>query len=152
MTPTSQIAAQGRLPYFVLIEKALRDEGTSYHYLPASDYCHLNADLSGTLTGVFPLLPVRVYRGAMWTTDAPFRETEPAIAQARALCVEMEVLYAFAGAGGKSVVCFAYVTNEMAKEEGIQRRARRTEAEMPWRLSLRRPRPAPLPHRASTLC
>ena len=62
-----------------------------------------------------------IYRGAAWTTDAPFRETEAAIGQARArgiLAVEMEAaaLYAFAAARRKAVLCFAHVSNRMAVE------------------------------------
>jgi uridine phosphorylase len=64
-----------------------------------------------------------VYRGAAWTTDAPFRETAAAIERARArgiLAVEMEAaaLYAFAAARGKPVLCFAHVTNQMAIVSG----------------------------------
>jgi uridine phosphorylase len=71
------------------------------------------------LGAVFP----SVTHGTTWTTDAPFRETEAAIAEARghgALAVEMEAaaLYAFARARGKPVLCFAHVTNEMARIEG----------------------------------
>ena len=36
MTSAGQIVPKGTPPYFVLIEKALRDEGTSYPYLPPS--------------------------------------------------------------------------------------------------------------------
>jgi uridine phosphorylase len=107
----------------VLIEKALRDEGASYHYLPPSDYSFAEADLIDMFDGVFDGLPVPVYRGASWTTDAPFRETAPAIAHARKrglLAVEMEAaaLYAFAAARRKPVVCFAHVTNRMGRVEG----------------------------------
>jgi purine-nucleoside phosphorylase len=64
-----------------------------------------------------------VHRGSTWTTDAPYRETETAIARARAagtFAVEMEAaaLYAFATAMNRSVVCFAHVTNAMAQTEG----------------------------------
>src|SRR5579863_75103 len=38
MTSAGQIAPQGELPYFVVIDRALRDEGTSYHYLPAGEF------------------------------------------------------------------------------------------------------------------
>jgi purine-nucleoside phosphorylase len=60
-------------------------------------------------------------RAGAWTTDAPFRETEAAIGQARArgiLAVEMEAaaLYAFAAARRKAVLCFAHVSNRMAVE------------------------------------
>lgn len=65
-------------------------------------------------------LPVAIHRGASWTTDAPYRETEHAIADARAhgaRAVEMEAaaLYAFARARNRPVLCFAHVTNQMAR-------------------------------------
>ena len=65
----------------------------------------------------------RVYRGAAWTTDAPFRETAGAIEQCRArgiLAVEMEAaaLYAFARVRQKPVLCLAHVTNQMAVDSG----------------------------------
>ena len=64
-----------------------------------------------------------VLRGATWTTDAPFRETQDAIDAMRGrglLAVEMEAvaLYAFAEARGKAVLCFAHVTNLMGQIEG----------------------------------
>ena len=66
---------------------------------------------------------MRVLRGATWTTDAPFRETEGAIEYARTegiLGVEMDAsaLYAFAQAKAKDVVCVAHITNQMAQIEG----------------------------------
>ena len=123
MTSSGQIVAKGDPPYFVLIEKALRDEGTSHHYQPPSDYAHLNPALSKALREAFKEMSVPVHRGATWTTDAPFRETEAAIAAARekgVLAVEMEAaaLYAFAEARGRAVVCFAHVTNQMATVDG----------------------------------
>ncbi|NBB85150.1 MAG: uridine phosphorylase [Bacteroidetes bacterium] len=123
VTSSGQIVEKGDPPYLVLIEKAWRDEGTSLHYLPPSDYVHLNPTLSSALQGAFTDVPVPVYRGAAWTTDAPFRETEAAIAAAREegiLAVEMEAaaLYAFAKARKQRVVCFAHVTNQMATVDG----------------------------------
>ncbi|MCB0483690.1 MAG: hypothetical protein KDC37_03930 [Flavobacteriales bacterium] len=58
-----------------------------------------------------------------WTTDAPYRETESAIAAMRkegVICVEMEAaaLYSFATAKGKNVICFAHLTNTMAQQIG----------------------------------
>jgi uridine phosphorylase len=110
-------------PFFVLIERALRDEGTSYHYLPPSDYASMNKDLLKAVQNA-PLLPSsRVVSGSSWTTDAPFRETEDAINYARSqniIAVEMEAaaLYAFAQAKQKPVICIAHVTNQMGVEEG----------------------------------
>lgn len=123
ITSSGRIVPRGEPPYFVLIERALRDEGTSYHYLPPAKYAALSPALGTALIGAFDVLGEPVHRGATWTTDAPFRETETAIDAARAegiLAVEMEAaaLYAFAEARGKPVVCFAHVTNQMAQIEG----------------------------------
>jgi uridine phosphorylase len=123
VTSAGQIVRINDPPYFVLIEKALRDEGTSYHYLPPGDFSYIGPGLLSMLEGVFTHTPVPMYRGATWTTDAPFRETAPAVAHCRDLAimaVEMEAaaLYAFAEARQKSVVCLAHVTNRMARSEG----------------------------------
>lgn len=104
-------------PYFVLIERALRDEGTSQHYLPPSDYVAIRPDVLALARRAQAELP-DLYLGGAWTTDAPFRETEEAIAFARAeglLAVEMEAsaLYALAQARGVPIACFAHVTNQM---------------------------------------
>jgi purine-nucleoside phosphorylase len=79
--------------------------------------------LLAPLDGNFSDMRVPVLRGATWTTDAPFRETEEAIERMRdrgLLAVEMEAaaLYAFAEAREKPVVCFAHVTNQMGQIEG----------------------------------
>lgn len=123
MTSAGQIVAMGQPPYFVLIERALRDEGTSYHYLPPAAYSKLDPALLNCFEGAFEKASVRVLRGATWTTDAPFRETEAAIESARIqgiLGVEMEAaaLYTFAQVKSKAVVCFAHITNQMAQIEG----------------------------------
>jgi uridine phosphorylase len=123
ITSAGQIAALGPTPHFVLIERALRDEGTSYHYLPPAAFAEAPAPLLGRVEGPLRELRLPVHRGASWTTDAPFRETETAIEQARAagaVAVEMEAaaLYAFAQASGRDVLCFAHVTNQMARIEG----------------------------------
>lgn len=123
ITSSGQITPLGPPPYFILIDKALRDEGTSYHYLPPSDFSVADARL---IEAVWPGLSTageRIERGASWTTDAPFRETEAAIEAASAkgiLAVEMEAaaLYAFAQARGRPVLCFAHVTNQMGRTEG----------------------------------
>lgn len=123
MTSAGQILARGPTPYFILIEQALRDEGTSYHYLPPSEFAAADPDLVARVAADLTGLGTPVHRGASWTTDAPFRETEAAIARQRArniLAVEMEAaaLYAFAQSRRRPVLCFAHVTNQMAVVEG----------------------------------
>ncbi|MBT4136267.1 MAG: nucleoside phosphorylase [Candidatus Latescibacteria bacterium] len=123
VTSSGLILPNQKPPFFVLIERALRDEGTSYHYLPPSDYAYLNKELSAVLDSAFSDLPIPVNKGATWTTDAPFRETDAAIKQAQSqgiLAVEMEAsaLYAFAQTRQQAVICFAHVTNQMGNIEG----------------------------------
>jgi uridine phosphorylase len=101
VTSAGQIDAIAEPPYFVLIERAWRDEGTSLHYLPPSEWSHMRAELAALLEGAFADLDEPVISGASWTTDAPLRETATAIAAARAAgihAVEMEAaaLYACA--------------------------------------------------------
>ena len=114
---------RGASPYFVLIDRALRDEGTSYHYLPPGEFAEADRRLAAAAMQALQATGQPVYRGAAWTTDAPFRETASAIERARArgiLAVEMEAaaLYAFAAARRKPVLCFAHVTNQMAIATG----------------------------------
>jgi purine-nucleoside phosphorylase len=75
------------------------------------------------MSKAFAGLRVSVERGATWTTDAPFRETAEAITamqEKKLVAVEMEAaaLYAFAEARRRPVLCFAHVTNQMARIEG----------------------------------
>jgi len=97
--------------FFVLIEKALRDEGTSYHYAPADQrFAPAEPTLAALAWRALASTKLTVLRGAVWTTDAPYRETAEAIAAAAAdgvLAVEMETsaLYAFAHARQVPLLC-----------------------------------------------
>jgi uridine phosphorylase len=120
LTSAGQIIASGPPPYFVIIDKALRDEGTSYHYAPAAEFAEADAQLVAAASKATASVKPRCVIGSSWTTDAPFRETEEAIEAARAkgiLAVEMEAsaLYAFANAKGVRVLCLAHVTNTMGQ-------------------------------------
>jgi len=123
VTSSGQILPGGEPPFFVLIDKALRDEGTSYHYSPPAEYSHISENLIRLLDGQFDESIVSVCQGSTWTTDAPFRETAAAIEYAKTegiIAVEMEAaaLYAFAEVRNKPVICFAHVTNRMGNIEG----------------------------------
>jgi purine-nucleoside phosphorylase len=123
MTSAGQVHALRPPPYFVLIDRALRDEGTSYHYLPPSDFSAADPALLDLAERSLAELGLPIDRGATWTTDAPYRETQAAIdamAERALLAVEMEAaaLYAFAAARDRAVLCFAHVTNQMARSEG----------------------------------
>jgi uridine phosphorylase len=135
MTSAGQILPVRAPPYFIVIDRALRDEGTSYHYLPPSDYGEADAQLIELARQALTTAGISVQVGATWTTDAPFRETRHAIdaaLQAGILAVEMEAaaLYAFAKARGRSVLCFAHVTNQMGRIEGDFEKGAADGAEM----------------------
>jgi uridine phosphorylase len=118
-----QIADLGPPPYHILIERALRDEGTSYHYLPPSEYVGVDDALLALMCHALDGSDRILHRGDTWTTDAPFRETAVTIALRRrqgVLAVEMEAaaLYAFAKACHKPVLCLAHVTNQLGCVHG----------------------------------
>jgi uridine phosphorylase len=122
VTSAGQITPAGPPPYFVIIERALRDEGTSYHYAPPAEYAQADPSLVVAAVEALKGQDQHAIVGASWTTDAPFRETAEAIEAARSkgiLAVEMEAaaLYAFARAAGVQVLCLAHVTNTMGQTE-----------------------------------
>ena len=84
MTSAGQIKAAGPTPYFVLIDRALRDEGTSYHYAAPAEFAEADPHLVAKAATALKQSGVRTLVGASWTTDAPFRETAQAIEAARA--------------------------------------------------------------------
>jgi uridine phosphorylase len=118
ITSAGQINAMGEPPYFVVIDRAIRDEGTSYHYAPPEIFAEADPRIVKAAMDALIEKQLRAYVGASWTTDAPFRETSIAIAAARAkgvLSVEMEAaaLYTFARKRNKAILCLAHVTNIM---------------------------------------
>jgi nucleoside phosphorylase len=79
--------------------EALRDEGTSYHYLPATRSIGPPGDLTDRLADRLDDGERSVRTGPTWTTDAPFRETRVEVERYAAegvLTVEMEAAAAFA--------------------------------------------------------
>jgi uridine phosphorylase len=138
ITSAGQIISMDRPPYVVLIGKALRDEGTSYHYLPPSPYSNLHPKLREALCATWNSTDIPLYVGASWTTEAPFRETEEMIEVCRKngiLAVEMEAaaLYALAEAKQYEIICFAHVTNQMGGPKVILKRGRLKVASPPCR-------------------
>ena len=121
LTSAGQILSSVTPPYFVVIDRALRDEGTSYHYAVSSEYSEADPRLVALAADALRKKGLQVIVGSTWTTDAPFRETAEAIESARSkgvLAVEMEAaaLYAFARAKSASLLCLAHVTNTMGRE------------------------------------
>jgi len=77
----------------VIIDSAIRDEGTSYHYLPASREIKVNQKILKIMEKELITRKIDHVVGKTWTTDAIFRETPEKIKirkQENALIVEME--------------------------------------------------------------
>lgn len=77
----------------IIPTKAIRDEGTSYHYAPASDYIDVNTKYMDLFTSVLKGHGYPYVMGTTWTTDAFYRETTDKTARRKemgAICVEME--------------------------------------------------------------
>jgi len=73
--------------------RAIRDEGTSYHYAPASDMIDVNTKYIPLFQSVLEEHGYSYVTGTTWTTDAFYRETRGKIARRKqmgAICVEME--------------------------------------------------------------
>jgi len=109
-------------PFFLLVERALRDEGTSCHYRRPGRYAEADPSLVSAVRKRIAGLSVPVHAGPSWTTDAPFRETERLVASRRRegiVSVEMEAaaLLALGKALDKPMVCLAHVTNTMATRD-----------------------------------
>jgi uridine phosphorylase len=79
--------------HLIVLDSALRDEGTSYHYLPPAREVTANRLAVQALVRLLEKRAIPYQIGKSWTTDAPYRETASKIASRRAegcLVVEME--------------------------------------------------------------
>lgn len=118
ITSAGRVSPSLPLPSIVIADRAVRDEGTSLHYLPADETVATSAPLlAGHLADALADVAA-VRRGLVWTTDAPYRETQAQLrrwAEAGALAVEMQAasLFAFARARGAQVGVVALVSNSV---------------------------------------
>lgn len=95
------------LGHVIVPESAIRDEGTSYHYLPPSREVSAHPDAMKAIINVLENHSVPYDVGKTWTMDAIYRETPERIKQRReegALTVEMEASAFFAVAQFRKVI------------------------------------------------
>ncbi len=105
----------------VLPEWAIREEGTSHHYLPASILPRASGELLNRLQEELERLGEGPLRGGVWTTDAPFVETRGKVrryAEMGALAVEMEcsALMALSQVRGFDFAAGLVITDELFGE------------------------------------
>lgn len=77
----------------VLPVRAIRDEGTSFHYMKPGRFVSLESDFLNQIERILTDLKIEYKEITTWTTDAIYRETPKKIAQFRQLgasTVEME--------------------------------------------------------------
>lgn len=116
LTSAGRVSETLPIPSLVIASSALRDEGTSYHYLPASEAVEGDAALAKALRESLSSLDLPVITGRVWTTDAPYRETAEQLeshARNGIQAVEMQAASLFAFGAARNVRCgvVAHVTN-----------------------------------------
>jgi uridine phosphorylase/ubiquinone/menaquinone biosynthesis C-methylase UbiE len=116
LTSAGRVAADLPLPGLVVASGAIRDEGTSYHYLRPEEEAACPSYLTEPIARELRHAGFAVRTGKVWTTDAPYRETSGQLqkwAEDGALAVEMQAasLFAFGRSQGADVAVVARVSN-----------------------------------------
>ena len=87
------------LPCLVVATSAIRDEGTSYHYLPPGSEVACKSPVVPLLERELITTGWAIRSGKVWTTDAPHRETKVQLdkwAREGVLAVEIQATSLFA--------------------------------------------------------
>lgn len=106
----------------IIPNRAVRDEGTSYHYAPPSDEIEVNGKYMEVFTQMLDELQVKYTVGKTWTTDAFYRETPEKIKRRKeqgCICVDMECSAdaAVAQFREKELVQFFYAADNLDSDE-----------------------------------
>ncbi len=90
----------------IVVAGAVRDEGTSYHYLPPARRVEADPEVVTLLESVLLRHGTTFSTGLSWTTDAPYRETPARIAARQeegCISVEMEAAALLAVASWRDI-------------------------------------------------
>ena len=122
LASAGRVSSSLPVPSLVVATRAIRDEGTSYHYLQPRDTVDSHPGVVAALLSEVGAAGLPVSAGLVWTTDAPYRETMRQLelhAEAGALAVEMQAasLFAFGAARDFPVGVVAHVTNAVGGAE-----------------------------------
>jgi uridine phosphorylase len=106
----------------VLCSKALRDDGTSHHYLPESKFVLPEPGFTEALGSAMKEVGVSFRTGPTWTIDAPYTESRQELTRyvkEGILTVEMEAAALFAVAKVRGVKAAAvFVVSDILTEGG----------------------------------
>ncbi len=122
LTSAGRVSRELPLPCLVVATVAIRDEGTSLHYLPpAKEIACPSGNIAVVIERELNATGWPVRAGKVWTTDAPYRETQAQLdhwADEGVLAVEMQAasLFAFGAAKDVAVTSIAMVSNAVDHE------------------------------------
>ncbi len=113
---------------FLVPVRALRDEGTSYHYLPPSRFVDINRDALAVLKNVLTAKGLLYTECTTWTTDGFYRETAEMVEYRRSegcSVVEMEcaALAACAAFRGVQFAQLLFTADSLANVEEYDERS-----------------------------
>ena len=116
LTSAGRVSPSLRIPSLVIATAAIRDEGTSFHYLPPARSVTAPPRPVTLLASELKRLSLPVYEGTVWTTDAPYRETRQQLdeyGEEGVLAVEMQAasLFALAQVRKAQIAVVAHVSN-----------------------------------------
>ena len=102
----------------VIPNSAIRDEGTSYHYVSASNEVLVNEHYQDEFIKILEEHNISWVNGKVWTTDAPYRETANKILKRKkqgCICVDMEcsAMSAVANFRNKELFQFFYAADNL---------------------------------------
>lgn len=102
----------------IIPDSAIRDEGTSYHYLKSSREITVNPKYKEKFIKLLKEHNYSYVTGKVWTTDAPYRETRKKVLARKeegCICVDMEcsAIAALAKFRNKEVFQFFYAADNL---------------------------------------
>ncbi len=102
----------------IIPSSAIRDEGTSYHYMKSSEEITVNDKYVSEFIDILSSNNVSYVQGKVWTTDAPYRETRAKVLKRKeqgCICVDMEcsAMNAVAKFRNKELFQFFYAADNL---------------------------------------
>lgn len=116
----------------IIPNAAIRDEGTSYHYLKSSREVVVNSKYKEEFVKLLKEHAYSYITGKVWTTDAPYRETRKKVIDRKeegCVCVDMEcsAISALAKFRNKEVFQFFYAADNLDSAKWDKRSLGNTE-------------------------
>ena len=110
----------------IIPDSAVRDEGTSYHYMKASNEIKVNEKYKDEFIKILNDNNISYVEGKVWTTDAPYRETRSKVLKRKeqgCICVDMEcsAINAVAKFREKDIFQFFYAADNLDSEKWAKR-------------------------------